>query len=55
MRLADRPVRSEMADRASALDEMMREDRATRSKKVAEAMLKMVKLDIATMERAYRS
>jgi predicted 3-demethylubiquinone-9 3-methyltransferase (glyoxalase superfamily) len=39
----------------AVLDEMMREGDATRSKKVAEAMLKMVKLDIAALEKAYRS
>ena len=37
------------------LDEMMREADPARSKKVAEALLKMVKLDIAALEKAYRS
>jgi predicted 3-demethylubiquinone-9 3-methyltransferase (glyoxalase superfamily) len=37
------------------LDEMMREGDAPRSKRVADAMLKMVKLDIAALEKAYRS
>jgi predicted 3-demethylubiquinone-9 3-methyltransferase (glyoxalase superfamily) len=37
------------------LDEMMRESDAARSKRVADAMLKMVKLDIAALEKAYRS
>jgi predicted 3-demethylubiquinone-9 3-methyltransferase (glyoxalase superfamily) len=39
----------------AALDEMMHQGDATRSKKVAAALLKMVKLDIAALEQAYRS
>ncbi len=39
----------------ATLDEMMRDEDPARSKRVAEAMLRMVKLDIATLERAYRS
>ena len=39
----------------AVLDEMMREGDAARSKRVTEAMLKMVKLDIAALEKAYRS
>jgi predicted 3-demethylubiquinone-9 3-methyltransferase (glyoxalase superfamily) len=39
----------------AAMDKMMREGDATQSKKVADAMLKMVKLDIAALETAYRS
>jgi predicted 3-demethylubiquinone-9 3-methyltransferase (glyoxalase superfamily) len=39
----------------AALDEMMRQGDASRSKNVAEALLKMVKLDIAALEQAYRS
>jgi len=39
----------------AALEEMMRDKDATRSKRVTDAMLKMVKLDIAALERAYRS
>ena len=35
------------------LDEMMRDDNAARSQRVTDAMLKMVKLDIATLEKAY--
>jgi predicted 3-demethylubiquinone-9 3-methyltransferase (glyoxalase superfamily) len=35
------------------LGEMMRDPDRTRAKRVAEAMLKMVKLDIATLERAH--
>ena len=37
------------------LDELMRDDDPVRSKRVTDAMLKMVKLDIAALERAYRS
>ena len=37
------------------LQEMMRDEDAVRSKRVTDAMLKMVKLDVATLERAYRS
>ncbi len=37
------------------LDELMRDDDAARSKRVADAMLKMVKLDIAVLQQAYRS
>ena len=39
----------------SIMDEMMRDQDAGRSKRVTDAMLKMVKLDIAALERAYRS
>jgi predicted 3-demethylubiquinone-9 3-methyltransferase (glyoxalase superfamily) len=35
-------------------DEMMRDRDVARAKRVTDAMLKMVKLDIATLERAYR-
>jgi predicted 3-demethylubiquinone-9 3-methyltransferase (glyoxalase superfamily) len=38
----------------SALDEMMRDEDPARSKKVTDALLKMVKLDIAALERAYQ-
>jgi predicted 3-demethylubiquinone-9 3-methyltransferase (glyoxalase superfamily) len=37
------------------LDEMMRGADEARSKRVTDAMLKMVKLDIAALEEAYRS
>jgi predicted 3-demethylubiquinone-9 3-methyltransferase (glyoxalase superfamily) len=37
------------------LDEMMREGDSARAKKVADVLLKMVKLDIADLENAYRS
>jgi predicted 3-demethylubiquinone-9 3-methyltransferase (glyoxalase superfamily) len=37
------------------LDEMMRDKDPARSRRVTDAMLKMVKLDIATIEKAYRS
>ena len=37
------------------LDEMMRDGDAAQSKRVTDVMLKMVKLDIAALERAYRS
>jgi predicted 3-demethylubiquinone-9 3-methyltransferase (glyoxalase superfamily) len=36
-------------------DEMMRDEDPARSKRVTDAMLKMVKLDIAALEKAYRS
>src|SRR6266850_7425420 len=39
----------------AVLDGMMREGDAARSKRVTDAMLKMVKLDIAVLEKAYRS
>lgn len=39
----------------AVMDDMMRGDDAARSKRVTDAMLKMVKLDIAELERAYRS
>ena len=38
-----------------ALDDMMRDGDRARSKRVADAMLKMVKLDVAALVRAYRS
>lgn len=37
------------------LDEMMRDKDPARSKKVTDAFMKMVKLDIAALEKAYRS
>src|SRR5258708_5083031 len=36
-------------------EEMMRDEDAARSKRVTDAMLKMVKFDIAALEAAYRS
>jgi predicted 3-demethylubiquinone-9 3-methyltransferase (glyoxalase superfamily) len=36
------------------LDEIMSDTNAARSKRVTDAMLKMVKLDIAALEKAYR-
>jgi predicted 3-demethylubiquinone-9 3-methyltransferase (glyoxalase superfamily) len=37
------------------LVDMMADPDPARSKKVSDAMMKMIKLDIATLERAYRS
>jgi len=37
------------------LEEMMRDKDAAQSKRATDAMLKMVKLDIAALEKAYRS
>jgi predicted 3-demethylubiquinone-9 3-methyltransferase (glyoxalase superfamily) len=37
------------------LDEMMRDEDPARSKRVTDALLEMVKLDVATLEEAYRS
>ena len=37
------------------MDEMMRDGDAARAKRVTDAMLKMVKLDIAALEEAHRS
>ncbi len=39
----------------AVLDDMMRAEDPARSKRVTDAMLKMVKLDIAALEKAYRS
>ena len=39
----------------TVLDEMMRDEDPARSKRVTDAMLKIVKLDIAALEKAYRS
>lgn len=39
----------------AVLDEMMHTQDAARSKRVTDVMLQMVKLDIATLEKAYRS
>jgi predicted 3-demethylubiquinone-9 3-methyltransferase (glyoxalase superfamily) len=39
----------------AALDEMMRDKDRARAGRVADAMLKMVKLDVAALEDAYRS
>ena len=38
----------------AVLDEMMRDEDPVRSKRVTDALLKMVKLDIAALEEAYR-
>ena len=38
----------------AVLDEMMRDKDTARSKRVTDALLKMVKLDIGALERAYR-
>jgi predicted 3-demethylubiquinone-9 3-methyltransferase (glyoxalase superfamily) len=38
-----------------ALEEMMRDKDPVRSKKASDAMLKMIKLNVATLEKAYRS
>jgi predicted 3-demethylubiquinone-9 3-methyltransferase (glyoxalase superfamily) len=38
----------------AAMDEMMRDKDTARMKRVTEAMLKMVKLDLPTLEKAYR-
>jgi len=39
----------------AAFEEMMRDRDPARSKRVTDAMMKMVKFDIATLEKAYRS
>lgn len=39
----------------AALDEMMRDGDPARPKRVTDALLKMVKLDIAALEQAYRA
>jgi predicted 3-demethylubiquinone-9 3-methyltransferase (glyoxalase superfamily) len=39
----------------AVFEEMMRDEDPARSKKVTDAMLQMVKFDIATLEEAYRS
>ncbi len=39
----------------AVLEEMMRDKDPARAKKVSDAMMKMIKLDIATLEKAYRS
>ena len=39
----------------AVMDEMMRDKDPARVKRVSDAMMKMVKLDIATLEKAYRS
>jgi len=39
----------------SKLDQLMYDKDTARSKRVTDALLKMVKLDIATLEKAYRS
>lgn len=39
----------------AALDRMMRGNDPSRSKRVTDALLKMVKIDIATLERAYNA
>jgi predicted 3-demethylubiquinone-9 3-methyltransferase (glyoxalase superfamily) len=39
----------------TALEEMMRDKDPARSKRTSDTMMKMVKLDIAALEKAYRS
>ena len=39
----------------AVLDEWMTDRDPARSRRVTDALLKMVKIDIATLERAYRS
>ena len=39
----------------AVLDELMRDKDPARSKRVTDAMLKMVKLDISALEKAYRA
>src|SRR3954467_11602187 len=39
----------------AALDEMMKATDAARSKRVSDALLKMIKIDIAALEKAYRA
>jgi predicted 3-demethylubiquinone-9 3-methyltransferase (glyoxalase superfamily) len=39
----------------AVMDEMMSDSDPARSKRVTDAMLKMIKLDIATLEKAYRA
>jgi predicted 3-demethylubiquinone-9 3-methyltransferase (glyoxalase superfamily) len=39
----------------AAMDDMLADADAARAKRVTEAMLKMVKLDLAALEKAYRS
>jgi predicted 3-demethylubiquinone-9 3-methyltransferase (glyoxalase superfamily) len=39
----------------AVLDELMRDRDPARSKRVTDAMLKMVKLDISALEKAYRA
>ena len=39
----------------ASLDEMMRDTDPARSKKVSDALMKMVKLDIAALEKAWRA
>ncbi len=38
----------------AALDRMMRDPDRARAKRVTDAMLKMIKLDVATLEKAYK-
>ena len=38
----------------AAMEQMMADKDATRSKRVTDAMLQMIKLDIATLEKAYK-
>lgn len=38
----------------AAFEEMMRDEDPARSKRVTDAMMRMVKFDIATLEKAYR-
>ena len=54
LRLAHRPVRSPLVIVPAILDEPMRDKDPARSKRVTDALLRMVKLDIAALEKAYR-
>ncbi|MFE8604592.1 VOC family protein [Archangium violaceum] len=39
----------------ASMDEMMRDKDSARSKRVSDAVMKMVKLDVAALEKAYRA
>ena len=55
VRMAHRSVWAAMANRTGRVGRMMTDRDPARTKRVADALLKMVKLDIATLEQAYRS
>ena len=53
MRLAARPLRPVLADHRADPRGMMQDKDRAKAKRVTEAMLKMVKIDIAALKKAY--
>ena len=53
MRLAQRQIRSLLADRTVGIDKMLNDPDLKKGERVMQAMLQMKKLDIKRLEQAY--